>query len=100
LAGQPAKICVIYILPEFLAGTDPTDPASVLRLQIQAQISSPDNVTLSWPAVPGKDYQVQFKDDLNDAVWSETPGATVVGLKGSFSVPASPSTRFYRVTTD
>jgi Tol biopolymer transport system component len=87
-------------LQEFLAGTDPADPASVLLLQIQAQTLSPNNVTLSWPAVPGKDYRAQSKADLNDAVWSEIPGATVVGLKGSVSIPAGPATRFYRVTTD
>jgi len=87
-------------LQEFLAGTDPTDPASVLRLQIGVQISSPNNVMLNWPAVPGKNYRVQFKDNLNDAVWSEAPGATVVGLQGSFSIPAGQSSRFYRVTTN
>ncbi|HEX5399324.1 MAG TPA: hypothetical protein VFY06_09775, partial [Verrucomicrobiae bacterium] len=86
-------------LQEFLAGTDPTDPASLLRLQIQVQIPSPDNVSLSWPAVPGKNYQVQFKNDLNDATWSAVPGATVIGLKGTCSIPASPSTRFYRVSS-
>ena len=87
-------------LQKYLAGLDPTNPASVLSLQIQAQIPSPNNVTLSWPAVPGKNYQVQFKNDLNDAVWSEIPGATIVGLKGTVSIPAGPSTRFYRVTAD
>jgi Tol biopolymer transport system component len=87
-------------LQEFLAGTDPTDPASVLHLQIGVQISSSNTVTLNWPAVPGKDYQVQFKDDLNDPAWLEIPGATVIGLKGSVSIPAGPSTRFYRVTAD
>ena len=87
-------------LREFLADTDPTDPASVLRLQIQAQISPQNDVMLSWPAVPGKNYQVQFKDVLNDSTWSAIPGATVVGLKGTCSIPAGPSTRFYRVTAD
>jgi Tol biopolymer transport system component len=87
-------------LQEFLAGTDPTSPASLLSLEIQVQISSLNNVMLSWPAVPGKVYRVQSKDDLNNAVWSEIPGATVVGLKGSCPIPAGPSTRFYRVTTE
>jgi Tol biopolymer transport system component len=87
-------------LQKYLAGLDPTNPTSVFSLQIQAQISSPNNTTLNWPAVPGKNYRVQFKDDLNDPVWSELPGATVVGLKGSFSLPPGPSTRFYRVTAD
>jgi hypothetical protein len=87
-------------LQKYLAGLDPTNPASVFSLQIQAQISSPNNTTLNWPAVPGKNYRVQFKDDLNDPVWSELPGASVVGLKGSYTPPPGPSTRFYRVTAD
>jgi Tol biopolymer transport system component len=87
-------------LQEFLAGTDPTDPASVLHLQIAVQVAAPNNVMLNWPAVPGKNYRVQFKDNLNDSSWSEIPGAAVVGLKGAISIPAGPYTRFYRVTTD
>jgi Tol biopolymer transport system component len=83
-------------LEEFLAGTDPTIPASVLRVQIQAQVFASKNVTLNWPAVLGKKYQIQFKDNLTDPVWSETAGATVVGTQGSFTVPASPATRFFR----
>jgi TolB protein len=83
-------------LEEFLAGTDPTISASVLRVQIQAQISASKNVTLNWPAVLGKNYQIQFKDNLTDPVWSETAGATVVGTQGSFTIPASPATRFFR----
>jgi hypothetical protein len=83
-------------LEEFLAGTDPTIPASVLRVQIQAQVFVSKNVTLNWPAVLGKKYQIQFKDNLTDPVWSETAGATVVGTQGSFTVPASPATRFFR----
>ena len=87
-------------LQEFLAGTDPTDPVSVLHLQIAVQVAAP-NVMLSWPTVPGKNYRVQFKDDLNATVWSEISGAAVVvGLKGTISIPAGPSTRFYRVTAD
>ena len=87
-------------LQKYLAGLDPTNPASVFSLQIQAQISSSNNATLNWPVVPGKNYRVQFKDDLNDPVWSELPGASVVGLKGSYSLPPGPSTRFYRVIAD
>ena len=85
-------------LQKYLAGLDPTNSASVLCLQIQAQNPSPNNVTLSWPAVPGKNYQIQSKNDLNDAIWAGVPGATVIGLKGSVSIPAGPSIRFYRVT--
>ena len=86
-------------LQEYLAGTDPTDLASVLRLQIAALVSSPNNVRLNWPAVPGKNYRVQFKDDLNDSVWQEAPGV-VIGNQGSFAVQADQPSRFYRVTAN
>jgi Tol biopolymer transport system component len=100
LAGDDADGTGMSNLQKYLAGLDPTNPASVLSLQIAVQIALPNNAILSWPAVPGKNYQVQFKNDLNDAVWSEIPGATIVGLKGTVSIPAGPSTRFYRVTAD
>jgi hypothetical protein len=87
-------------LEEFLAGTDPTDPASILRVQIGVQVSSPNNVMLNWPAVPGKNYRIQYKDNLNDAVWSDAPGATVVGIQGTFTIPPDQPSRFYRVTTN
>jgi Tol biopolymer transport system component len=85
-------------LDEFLAGTDPANPGSILVLQIQAQISS-NNVVLNWPAAPGKSYQVQFKNNLNDSTWMETPG-TVIGTQGSFTVPVDQASRFYRVATE
>jgi Tol biopolymer transport system component len=87
-------------LEEFLAGTDPTNPASSLLVQIQVQVAAPNNVILNWPAVPGKNYQVQFKNNLNDSVWTEIPGAFVFGTEGSFTVPIDQSRRFYRVMTD
>lgn len=87
-------------LQEYLAGTDPTDPSSNLRLQIAVQISSSMGVQLSWSAVPGKNYRVQFKDNLNDAVWSDLTGAAVLGLQGSFAVPVDQPCRFYRVTAN
>jgi Tol biopolymer transport system component len=91
-------------LEKFLAGLDPTDPASILSVQIQALVSATNNamnnVTLSWPAVPGKNYQVQYKHNLNDSVWLEVPGAAVVGNQGSLTVPADQSSRYYRVTAN
>jgi hypothetical protein len=51
---------------EYLTGTDPTDPTSVFRLQISVQAVSGNNVVLTWPAAPGKSYQVRYKDNLTD----------------------------------
>lgn len=84
-------------LQEFLAGTDPTDPASVLHIQIAPVVSS-TNVTLSWLAVPGKSYQVQYKNNLSDPLWLNMPGnISVVGTQGYFTVPADQPNRFYRL---
>ncbi len=54
---------------EYLAGTDPTDAASVFRAQIAKTISPGNGVTLNWPAIPGKSYHLQFKTNLTDSVW-------------------------------
>ena len=46
---------------EFLAGTDPRDAASVLRLSMQ---NSPQGMRLYWNSRPGSIYQVQSSSDF------------------------------------
>lgn len=41
---------------EFVAGTDPTDPASVLTLLAPAPSTSPRGVNVTWQSVAGKTY--------------------------------------------
>ena len=66
-------------LQEYLAGTIPIDPSSVLRLDVSSVVYPAGNVTLSWPAVPGKSYQVVYKDDLSDPTWLNAPGSCLGG---------------------
>lgn len=54
---------------EFLAGTDPTDPNSVLRVRLE---STPQGWFMSWPTRPGLIYQAQASDDLQN--WSNLGG--------------------------
>ena len=83
-------------LQEYLAGTDPTNPNSVFRLSAAATANS--TVTLTWPAVLGKNYQIQYKTNLNDPVWLTAPGnVSVTGSQGSYLTPAAPPSSFYRV---
>jgi len=63
-------------------------------------VSVPNLGLLNWLAVPGKTYRMQFKENLDDAAWTEVPGATVNGNQGSFAFPADAAHRFYRVATD
>jgi Tol biopolymer transport system component len=84
-------------LQEYLAGTDPTNPASVLRVQITVDVSSVSAV-LTWAAAPGRSYGVQYKDSLTDPVWIDAAGSvSISGGQGSIVVtPVQPS-RYYRI---
>ena len=65
------------------------------------QFSTNQPLTLSWPAVPGAGYQVQFKDDLTDPNWEVLASpATVVGNQGQI-IDSSPAgtNRFYRIVS-
>ncbi len=86
-------------LQEFQAGTDPTNSGSILRaLTVAPQGGGATKVL--WSAVPGKRYQVQFKDDLAGSGWNTLPGATLAnGTTASLlddSAGQHPR-RFYRV---
>jgi Tol biopolymer transport system component len=82
-------------LQEFLTGTDPTDPNSFLH--IEASLPAGPNVLLSWPAVSGKLYQIQYKNSLLDPAWLNLGNALVATGQGSLSVPITQSAAFYRV---
>ncbi len=85
-------------LQEYLTGTNPTDPASVFKLQIAPTIST-NSVALTWIAVPGASYQIQYRDNLTDLTWLSLPGnVAVTGSQGYFIMPANQPSRFYRIT--
>ena len=56
-------------------------------------------VWITWPLIPGKTYQVQFKNSPADAVWQTlSSGVTIVGAQGYvYDVAAPGGQRFYRV---
>jgi len=79
-------------LQEFLTGTDPTNPASVLRVQ---PTQSGQGMFLSWPTVPGLMYQVQMTTNL--VTWSNW-GAPRFAAGASDSVYVGGSAAgYYRV---
>jgi autotransporter-associated beta strand protein len=57
------------------------------------------SATLSWSAVNGVTYQVQYKHNLNDANWSVLGSVTATGSTASINDPTDPpaAQRFYRV---
>jgi hypothetical protein len=84
---------------EFLAGTNPTDDSSILRV---VSISAPGGTArqLVWSSTAGRTYVVQFKDSLADN-WSTLTG--LVRANGSTATAtddSSNSQRFYRVVME
>jgi hypothetical protein len=85
-------------LQEFLAGTNPTNAASVLRLSAVSPITS--NNAVSFLSVPGTVYRLQSLDDLMSASWL-TVADQVVGTGGNITLADpnlfSTAKRFYRL---
>ncbi|HEU0008962.1 MAG TPA: hypothetical protein VFT34_04000, partial [Verrucomicrobiae bacterium] len=78
--------------------TDPTNAGSVLRALTVTPLSG-TAVTVYWQAVPGRTYQVQYKDNVA-ADWATLPGqvtATSTTAAKLDSGAALPAQRFYRV---
>jgi Tol biopolymer transport system component len=85
-------------LQEFLAGTDPTNAGSVLRVLTVTSLGG--NTTILWSATPGKNYQVQFKTNVTQTGWTVLPGLiTATGSSASRldNSGGAGGQRYYRV---
>lgn len=83
---------------EAAAGTDPRNPADVLRVR---EIAVTSAVTLTVPAQPGKSYQLWSAPEL-DGPWS-TGGPPVLALTTSLSLNADGTggdRKFFRVSVE
>ncbi len=83
-------------LQEYLAGTNPMDPT--WRFQLTIDGPSNDKVRLTWLPVAGRNYQVQYKTNLNDPQWLVPTGS--IGVLGNlyyYTAPADQTQIFYRV---
>lgn len=87
---------------EFLAGTHPLDPMSLLQAWFTPSANTA-NVTITWQSVAGKKYQLQKSLDLqpgNPSWLSEGAVFTASGNLSSQSaaLPAGVNRSFYRVS--
>jgi hypothetical protein len=76
-----------------------SNPTPVFVGQVVFAPASLQSPTLTWPATSGKSYQVQFKDDLTDAVWQSLNGNVWVDGNLGYATDLAPnaSQRFYRI---
>ena len=88
-------------MQEYLAGTDPNNPNSVLRTTAESFAPGGTSATLTWNSVPTRYYYIYKTPSLSSPSWTDSvlglisPSAgssTTTGFAGT-SAPA----RFYRV---
>src|SRR5262249_36849643 len=87
-------------LQEYLAGTNPTSAGSSLRLT--AVMSGGGLFVLSFNAVAGKSYRIQYSGSMLPGTWTNLTDVPPQGASGPIQVTdpnASPSVRFYRILT-
>jgi hypothetical protein len=86
-------------LAEYLAGTDPTNAADSLRLDV-SQFSAA-NVSVRFNVVAGHSYRVESTDDLGANIWTVVQDLGTVATSGSVEVSDSGAgatgARFYRL---
>lgn len=86
-------------LEEFLAGTNPTNKASVLRLEVT--LPTPTNLVLGFNAVSNRTYSLLGRTNLATDPWhklQDIPAVTDDRWVGITNSPAEPN-RFFRVVT-
>ncbi|MCL5098408.1 MAG: lamin tail domain-containing protein [Candidatus Omnitrophica bacterium] len=86
-------------LQEYLAGTDPHDARSRLKLAVTR--NSDQTVTLTFTAAPGRSYTLQRCNPLTERTWNTLANFTpqTTNRFCETQVPLSNRQEFYRITT-
>jgi hypothetical protein len=90
---------------EYLAGTNPLDAQSYLKLQSITWAGTPRSALLRFAACPGKTYTVLRRDSADGEAWSplfDVPAASsnrVVEVRDVTSGAPGQTARFYRLAT-
>jgi hypothetical protein len=91
------------IAQDYLAGTNPTDSNSVLRITEGSFSSGGTNVMLTWNSVATRYYYIQKITRLSSPVWTDSGLGLVSPSAGSITAAGFTDTnapmRFYRVQT-
>jgi hypothetical protein len=80
---------------------DNLDPSLGFVVQ-NVQPDGSGGFTIMWPAIPGKTYQLQYRDSLDD-VWTNLPNAQVTAGNGQVSLSYTDTSatntpqRFYNI---
>ena len=88
-------------LQEYLAGTDPNNANSVLRITAESFTPGGTNASLTWNSVPTRFYHIQKNTSLNTTNWTDS-GLGLLSPSGGSATSAgftdtNAPARFYRV---
>jgi hypothetical protein len=73
------------------------DPFAPQSAEGTGTVASGETVSLSWDAVPGQKYLLQYKDDLSSAEWTSLQEITASSENESITVENGEGERFYRI---
>ena len=97
--GPAAERRIMINRDEYVAGTDPLDPSSVLKLTL----TTTNTALLQFVAQTNVGYTVQYRTNLESAVWINVTNITSTSLMRTVEVnapnPPPEMKRFYRVVT-
>ena len=83
---------------EYLAGTDPTDPNSVLRASTDQPVAqTSQDCVVHWPSVAGRSYVIERSTSLFGPNWIPVSTNTGSGTDMEFHDTSGGTVRFYRV---
>lgn len=85
-------------LAEYLAGTDPTNANSYLK--VTAITTGGGGALITWGAISGKNYRLQYKDDVEANDWYDILGDVTAASNSASKTDTSATNsvlRFYRV---
>ncbi len=71
---------------------------NAFAIQIIPPAASGDPWTITWAVSPGRNYAVEYKDDLREPEWHDLGSPiTILGSQASATDPVLTTARFYRV---
>jgi Tol biopolymer transport system component len=92
------------LLTNDFSGSGGIDAVTVARpaLYCAIRFNAGSATIISWPAVSGKNYQAQFKNNLTDPSWQLLPGGVTIISNTATVTDASPGPpqRFYRIQSN
>jgi len=83
---------------DYLAGTDPNNASSVLKINFFTRnVVGPNYTVLSWNSVASRCYVVQTVPNLGGGTWTDSINLPILGLSSVGFTDLDPTNEFYRV---